>query len=381
MKIGIVVFAYNRSLHLSKTLDALRKNKGIDKIYFFQDGLKIETHREEWEKTKDVIQAVDWCKTVYFLREKNEGLRKSILDGINYVFQENDAIIVLEDDCVPTSNFMTFMRQSLKKYKDYEQVYSVSGYAWPLELKEKKTDAYFCGRISSWGWGTWKDRWNKLEINYEIIREMKSDINHSQQLAIWGNDMEDILVNNVKGITDSWAVFWGLNVIKQGGLNLTPYYSLIDNIGQDGSGVHCGDVEIEKVKMMDETIERFELPDELSIGEEVKCKFPALFNGVYHGDSNTCKPKAVIYGMGNFYKKNERIISNQYNVIMYIDKNNNGYYAGRKIGKIRDIGSIQSDIIILMILDISEAIKIARELNEKYNIPFKKIKMGQELFN
>ena len=247
MKIGIIVFAYNRSWHLRQTLKALKRNSGIERVYIFQDGLKCEEHRVEWEKTKEVIENIDWCEVDYHLSERNKGLRKSILNGVNYVFKENDAVVVLEDDCVATANFMTFMRQCLEKYKEMEQVYCVSGYAWPLDFPEKKGDAYFCGRISSLGWGTWKDRWSKLEIDYEITGVLKKDAYLSEKLALWGNDMEDILVGNIKGYTDSWAVFWGLSVIKQGGVCINPYNSFIENIGFDGSGVHSGNKERAKV--------------------------------------------------------------------------------------------------------------------------------------
>ena len=56
MDIGVIVFAYNRSLHLKKVLSALRINKEISQIYIFQDGLKCEEHRNEWEKTQKIIK-------------------------------------------------------------------------------------------------------------------------------------------------------------------------------------------------------------------------------------------------------------------------------------------------------------------------------------
>ncbi|MBE5876029.1 MAG: glycosyltransferase family 2 protein [Lachnospiraceae bacterium] len=380
MKIGVIIFAYNRSYHLGQTLEALKKNTGVDKVYIFQDGLKLEKHRVEWEKTKEVIRNIDWCEVVYRLSDVNKGLRKSILDGVNYVFQENEAVVVLEDDCLTTPNFMTFMRQCLDKYKEQEKVYSVSGYAWPLDWAEKKKDAYFCGRISSLGWGTWKDRWDKLEIDYEITACMKKDMKLSEELALWGNDMEDILVGNIKGYTDSWAVFWGLSVIKQGGLCLNPYYSFINNIGFDGSGVHSGSEERAKAMMMDEDKENFDLPDEIAISEDVKCAFPSLFNGVYHGKEDALKKTAIVYGLGNYYKKYECEIVNKYNVRMYIDKRKNGFYAGKKIGKIGDLVKEQYDFVLLMIADVCEAMKVGRELHENYGISWGKIALGYEIF-
>lgn len=381
MEIGIIIFAYNRSWHLQQTLEALKHNSGVNKIYIFQDGLKLEEHREEWQKTTEVICDIDWCEVVFHLSDKNKGLKKSILDGVNYVFQENDAVVVLEDDCVTTANFMTFMRQCLETYKCCGRVYSVSGYAWPIEFEEKKNDAYFCGRISSLGWGTWKDKWNSMEISYELTKDMKDDLYFSEQLALWGNDLEDMLLGNIKGYTDSWAVFWALSVIKHDGLCLNPYYSLVDNIGFDGTGVHSGSIERAKALTMDEQKKSFELPDELIIREDVKLGFLNLFGGVYYDKASEQKPTAVVYGMGNFFKQKENEINQLYHIAMFVDKNKKGNYAGRKIGKMQDILNAQYDVIILMLVNINEAIKVARKLNEKYKVPYGKIKFGKEIFD
>lgn len=117
MDIGIVVFAYNRSRHLGKVLEGLRENREVSKLYIFQDGLKCEEHQNEWEMTRQVIEDIDWCETAYQLSHKNKGLACSIVDGISAVFAENDAVIVLEDDCVPTANFVNFMVQCFENIK------------------------------------------------------------------------------------------------------------------------------------------------------------------------------------------------------------------------------------------------------------------------
>lgn len=62
---------------------------------------------------------------------------------MNYVFQEYDAVIVLEDDCVTHPAFMTFMLQALNQYQNKKDVYSVSGYAYPVDVQSNGTDAYF----------------------------------------------------------------------------------------------------------------------------------------------------------------------------------------------------------------------------------------------
>ena len=39
---------------------------------------------------------------------------------------------------------------------------------------------------------------------------------------------------------DSWAICWYLSTFMLGGLTLFPVCSLVENIGFDGSGTHCG---------------------------------------------------------------------------------------------------------------------------------------------
>ena len=175
MKIGIAVFAYNRSRHLRKVIEGLKKNIGVNKLYIFHDGLKCEADRTEWEHTKEIIMNIAWCETEVYTSDKNKGLADSIIEGINIVFEENEAVIVLEDDCIPEPSFIQFMRQNLEKYCDNKNIYSVSGYSWPIDIDKKECDIYFCGRPCPWGWGTWKDRWIQYKRDYNIIIDIKKD--------------------------------------------------------------------------------------------------------------------------------------------------------------------------------------------------------------
>ncbi len=46
---------------------------------------------------------------------------------------------------------------------------------------------------------------------------------------------------NISGEIKTWAILWYATVNFNKGLCLTPKYSLVNNIGMDGSGVHCGE--------------------------------------------------------------------------------------------------------------------------------------------
>jgi len=44
--------------------------------------------------------------------------------------------------------------------------------------------------------------------------------------------------------TNSWAIRWYASIFLKGGLTLNPARSLIQNIGNDGSGIHSNNEDI-----------------------------------------------------------------------------------------------------------------------------------------
>lgn len=151
MNTAVLLFVYKRSSHTKQVLDALKHSIELpERLLIFQDGVKHRSDYSEWKKVNDLICSIDWCDKEIVVSDYNKGLADSIVSGINYAFERFEAVIVLEDDCVPTANFTCFMNQCFKKYKDDRRIYSVSGYTWPLSLRKKTYDVYGCGRISSW---------------------------------------------------------------------------------------------------------------------------------------------------------------------------------------------------------------------------------------
>lgn len=384
MTTGIAVFAYNRNIHLLRVLDGLKKNLGIKNIYIFQDGLKCEDHRANWEKTKKVIEEIDWCEKKYILSTENKGLAKSIVSGINLVMEENDTVIVLEDDCVPAPNFVAFMTQCFEKYKDNKRVYSVSGFSWPIDLPESDSDIYFCGRVSSWGWGTWKDRWKQYNIDYMAVKKLQDNKELSKRLAQWGKDLDNMLTDNIRGENDSWAVFWALNVIQNNGVCINPYRSLIRNIGMDGTGRHCGvtnrfDVAVD----MDSHNKLFKLPDKVSVFDTTLEAFVELYGSytaVDYKKMNTKSETVLVYGIGNFFFTYEKEINQNFNIVSFLDKNKHGWFAGKKIIKPVEVVTIEFDRLLIAVQSIQQCINISQMLINQYGVNNEKIELLHNLY-
>ncbi|MBR4981575.1 MAG: glycosyltransferase [Lachnospiraceae bacterium] len=279
MKIGTAVFTYNRSKHTEQVLNELSKNTILpEKLFLFQDGLKNENDKVEWEKVKEIIRGVNWCETEVIEANQNKGLANSIVDGVNYVFEDYEAIIVLEDDCVPHPQFMEYMVQSLNQYAKNLEVYCINAYGWPVEAKENGTDAYFCGRAGSWGWGTWKECWAEYEREYTLIGKIKKDRKANERFHIWGQDLESYVLGNVKGNCNSWATFFALKIIEKDGLCLTPYNSFVYNIGLDGTGVHCGALPYEQRSRSKDELLPIKLPSKVELVADYQKTYEGWFS-------------------------------------------------------------------------------------------------------
>ena len=374
MKIVTILFTYNRPVHTGKVLDALSKNTILpEKLFIFHDGKKDSTNTEDWNAVEDVIHGVCWCDCECITSEFNKGLADSVVYGVTTVLKDYDAVIVLEDDCVPHPQFMEYMTACLNIYCENKEVYSVSGYAYPIDVvSQYDSDVYAVGRVSSLGWGTWKDRWSSFKRDYTMLTKMKKDEILSRRLAIWGSDLETMCIANLKGQIDSWAVFWALDAIYKEKICINPYFSLITNIGYDGSGVHSGDGGAPHIFVEERKDISFKIPRDIKIEKRVEIAFSKLYGSLAAVlDYDDHKEDVVIYGCGRLYEKHKNEIALRYNVAAFIDNQKKGFYEGKRLMKISEAGDYLKYKIIIAIIrpdEIDFAKKSLEDIGKKENI-------------
>jgi len=238
----ILLFTYKRYESLIDTVQALQKNllAAESDLYIFSDGCKKEADLEQVTKVRDFIKTIKGFKSVKITeQEKNKGLANSIIDGVTSVMQVSDTVIVMEDDLYTTPNFLTFMNKALERYAGEPQVFSISGYSFDFEKsKTDKDDAYFVKRGWSWGWASWKDRWNKVDWQVKDYDSFKADKKAQKEFAKGGTDLNIMLHRQVNGLIDSWAIRWFYHQYKVGGLTLYPVNSKVRNNGFDEYATH-----------------------------------------------------------------------------------------------------------------------------------------------
>lgn len=237
----VILFVYNRPIHTQKTLEALGANKLATStdLIIFSDGNKGESDAKGVELTRQLFEKEYPFKSVVLHKSaKNKGLAKSIIDGVTQVLTEYPRAIVLEDDLITTSGFLTYMNQALEYY-DNSAVYSISGYTPPIEIpKDYEHSTFVTQRICSWGWATWKNRWMEVKWSIENFDQFYSDAKAIKRFNVIGNDVSPMLFKYQQGKISSWAIRFAYHTFISGGVAIYPTNSLVSNLGTDGSGTH-----------------------------------------------------------------------------------------------------------------------------------------------
>lgn len=245
----VVLFVYNRPEHTLKTLESLEKCFLSDEteLFIFADGPKKNADQvqiERIKKTRDVIKLKKWCKKVNIVEKQiNDGLAKSIIDGVSSIINQYGTVIVLEDDIIIGKYFLKYMNDALIKYHEEKKVWHITGWRCPVEEKPTNEDAYFYPVMDCWGWATWNDRWSQYEKNPAKLKKMFS----SKMINEFNMDGVDRskwlqIEENACGLKNTWAIFWYAQIFINHGLCLAPTKSLIINIGLDGSGTNCSNL-------------------------------------------------------------------------------------------------------------------------------------------
>jgi len=260
----ICLFTYNRLDETQQTVVALQQNLlvGESELFVFSDGSRNDQGKPKVQAVREFIHTIKGFKSVTIIEsEINLGLANSIISGVSRMLEKYKNVIVLEDDLITSPNFMNFMNQGLDFYQHAQNVESISAYS--LSLKDKSKAVYFQTRPGSWGWATWKDRWNPDIFDKEKIKnEISSDVNVLNRFKrICGADMSKMLMGSVNNQNDSWYVRWAFDHYRNNKYSVFPTYSYIQNIGFSVAGTHCKGINTYISAPVDEQLIDIELPE------------------------------------------------------------------------------------------------------------------------
>jgi hypothetical protein len=241
MPTPIALFTYNRPYHTTQMLASLAACDRLDEceVFIYCDGVGKSEHAANVKATREVVREwVEHHPATTVERSENLGLAASIIQSVTELCQRFGRVIVVEDDLILAKSFLDYQLRALDHYAEDERVFQVVGFMFPVE---DNPDPQVCllPITSTWGWGTWKRAWDKLETNIETALATLTPPNaHSFDVNGAYPYTQMLKAHQQRG--NSWGVMFWYSVWRQGGLGVFSRQSLVANIGMDGSGVNSG---------------------------------------------------------------------------------------------------------------------------------------------
>jgi hypothetical protein len=167
------------------------------------------------------------------------GCKNRISSGLDWVFENVEESIILEDDCLPEPSFFRYCQELLEKYRDDERIMVISGDNMLFDKNNQEHSYYFSKYVHIWGWATWRRAWKLYDVNIELWTEVKEKgllqgIVDKLEMSQWESNFDLVHSNNF----DTWDFQWVFSIWVQSGLSIVPGKNLISNIGFNQDATH-----------------------------------------------------------------------------------------------------------------------------------------------
>lgn len=278
----ICLFTYNRFSETRETIEALQNNflASQSELFVFSDGWKNYNDRKKVIAVRDFLKTITGFKKIVVIEsELNKGLANSIIDGVTRIINEYNQVIVVEDDLKTAPNFLDFMNECLTHYIDDDSIISISGHSLKFNLPiGYEGDVYLNGRAASWGWATWKDRWDLIDWEVKDWNNFKNDRNQKIKFNKNGSDMFSMLNDYMEGKNNSWAIRFCYTQFKLNKFTIFPVISKIDNFGFGVDATNCNVYNRFKIDFDSGQKRSFLLPEKLTFNDAIVKQVVAFFS-------------------------------------------------------------------------------------------------------
>lgn len=235
MTTPIAIVFFNRLDPLKQLVARLAEVKP-PKIYLISDGPR-EGRAGETEKVaacRDFMSHLPWpCEIKSNFSDCNMGCRRRVTSGLEWLFENEERAVILEDDCIPAIEFFRWMDEMLDVYAQDENVLSVCGTNYNQSLSDVNYDVVATKYPVFTGWGTWRRAWRLNDKNLSRLQEARE----AHHLRKWlGSAREEYYwLYLLTHVESSWGYRWSFTNFMNKGLQILPQRNLMDNVG-----INCG---------------------------------------------------------------------------------------------------------------------------------------------
>lgn len=234
--IPVLIIGYKRVEELS-TLLRKTLESGVTRIYIAVDAIDSDMGSEVTRKIESQILQISSefhkSQLKIWIRDNNLGSALSVLSAIEWAFQFEESLAILEDDLEISQELFDYFANQLQYLKMDPKVLMSSG-SNVFRGKSKETSSGYAHYPVAWGWITTKEKWEVIRGGIfieELIFEKPLRLNVRFFL-------ETGRIRALSGLIDAWDVPLAAFMKAKGFKCLIPGTNLVSNIGFDRNATH-----------------------------------------------------------------------------------------------------------------------------------------------
>lgn len=244
----VALLIFNRPDTTERVFNEIAKAKP-PKLLVVADGPRLNRtgEVEKCNQTRSIIQRVDWpCEVITHFAESNMGCKLRVSSGIDWIFEQVEEAIILEDDCLPEPSFFRFCEEMLVRYRDNERVSMVSGGNLQFGRVRGSASYYFSRYTHIWGWASWRRAWSRYDRDMKLWpafkdqRLLEATFSKPGEQEYWRHSFESVYNRSL----DTWDCQWTFAALIHDMLQIVPNVNLISNIGFGPGATHTHEIGI-----------------------------------------------------------------------------------------------------------------------------------------
>lgn len=238
----VALFIFNRPDTTERVFEAIRQAQP-QQLLVVADGPRPHRPADAsgCEATRAIIARVDWdCEVKTNYSQTNLGCKRRIASGLEWVFQQAEEAIVLEDDCLPAHSFFSYCQVLLERYRDDERIFLISGDNL-LGKQSRQTDSYYFSKYPLiWGWASWRRAFAHYDVDmkswpaFRRSGRLRALCDNRGEHRYWTSRFNQVH----SGAIDTWDYQMVYACWSRGLLAITPEKNLVSNIGFSGAATH-----------------------------------------------------------------------------------------------------------------------------------------------
>jgi hypothetical protein len=140
-------------------------------LFLISDGPRNISDEKKIKEVRSIISNINWnCKIYKRFRKNNFGCKKSFEDGVEWLFSKYDKMIYIEDDTLPSKDFIRFAEENLERHEKNINISVISAQFEFSKYIKKRNSSYIASPLMRLQpFATWKRVWRLYEKDVSKI--------------------------------------------------------------------------------------------------------------------------------------------------------------------------------------------------------------------